>query len=167
MDTQTFLDSLQSFGQDKNLIFDLGGCSVAPGYHVTEVKAVTVQAMDCGGRAGAWHETVVQLWSPGAQPDEGYMKVGKFLGIYGRVAASVPIDGGAVLRFEYGDVGEPAIGYLVGGVSEEAGAVKVNLSAPGVACKLQSPEIKDVPLAVAAASPSCCELTSEQSVCCA
>ncbi len=113
MDTQTFLDELQNYDKGRALVFNLGTRIVAPGYHITEVKAVTVQSMDCGGRANAWNETVVQLWSPGARPDEGYMTVGKFLGIYGSVASSMPIDGEAVLRFEYGDVGEPAIWSVV------------------------------------------------------
>ena len=132
-----------------------GGRSVAPGYHVTEVKAVRVQSMDCGGRADAWNETVVQLWSPGARPDEGYMKVGKFLGIYGRVGSSVPIDEQAVLRFEYGDVGEPAIGYLVSTVSREGGDVRVRLNAPGVACKVSAPNVENIPV-LAPAATTCC-----------
>ena len=156
METQTFLDKLQTYDQDRALVFNLGARTVAPGYHVTEVKALTVQAMDCGGRANAWSETVVQIWSPGARPDEGYMTVGKFLHIYGRVASRVPIDGEAVLRFEYGDIGEPAIGYLVGGVDMEGDTVRVSLSVPGVACKPQYEQAGNAPVIVASARGRAC-----------
>ena len=165
MDTQTFLGQLRTFDKEMNLIFDIGDRSVALGYHVAEVKAVTVQSMDCGGRANAWNETVVQLWAPGSRRDEGYMTVGKFLGIYGRVAASVPIDGQAVPRFEYGDVGEPAIGYLVSGVDVEGNDARVSLNAPGVACKVKSPDIQDIPM-LGVTPGTCCAPNEQVSSCC-
>ena len=81
--TQAFLDTLAPH-QALPLIFTLSGeVLVHEGYHVTEVKAVSIQAMDCGGRPDAWNETVVQLWNPGDEGDRGFMTVGKFLEIYG------------------------------------------------------------------------------------
>ncbi len=155
MDTQTFLDKLQTYNKSRALVFDLGERTIAPGYHVTEVKAVTVRSMDCGGRANAWNETVVQLWAPDSSR-EGYMTVGKFLDIYGSVASSVPIDGGAVLRFEYGDIGEPAISYLVGGVDVAGDAVRVSLSVPGVACKPRYEQAGNAPVVVPSARGGAC-----------
>lgn len=164
MDTQRLLEKLQSCTEDKSLVFDLGDRIIAPGYHVTEVKAVAVRSVDCGGRANTWNETVVQLWSPGSATAEGYMKVGKFLSIYQRVVASLPIDPEAVLRFEYGEVGEPAISYLVSTVCVEGDAVRVHLSAPGVACKLNAPEVHDIP--VLTSTTSCCTAEKSAVSCC-
>ena len=133
--TQAFLDALAPH-QDKPLVFQLNGETlVHEGYHVTEVKAVSVEAVDCGGRPDAWRETVVQLWNGGGEENRGFMTVGKFLGIYGDVAARVPVAAGAELRFEYGDAHNPTIQYRVGSLEPEADRVLVNLAYPAVSCK--------------------------------
>jgi hypothetical protein len=155
MDTQSFLEALRPHAEWA-LVFQMEGRRVAPGYHVTEVKAVTVQAMDCGGRGSAWNETVIQLWAPRTGPDETHMPVRKFLGIYERVAKSVPVDGAALLRVEYGDVGAPAIQYLVAGVEAEGNTLVVRLTAPGVACKPATLGVGAIPLAVSGTAQGCC-----------
>lgn len=109
---------------------------VGPGYHVTEVKAVTIEAMDCGGRADAWRETVIQLKDGNAQEAQaGFMTTRKFLAIYDRVAKSVPVRGEAEVRFEYGNSVTPAMQYHVTHVEPQAGRVIVHLRTPGVQCK--------------------------------
>lgn len=133
--TQTFLDALQG-NSDKPLVFRLHGETlVHEGYHVTEVKAVTIESMDCGGRADSWRETIIQLWNAAPNPAEGFMTVRKFLGIYGTVAASVPVNGDAKIRFEYGDTTHPTIQYLVNSVEAHDDRVLVNLAYPAVSCK--------------------------------
>lgn len=155
--TQAFLDALAPHA-DKALVFAEGGeALVRPGYHVTEVKAVTIEAMDCGGHADAWRETVVQLQDD-ANPGGDFMTVAKFLSIYGKVAASVPVRGEAELRVEYGNEERPAIQYRVGGVEVQPGRVLVHLMAPGVSCKPSvrragASGLTELPLA---ASGACC-----------
>ncbi|WP_231557362.1 arsenic resistance N-acetyltransferase ArsN2 [Deinococcus sp. YIM 77859] len=113
-----------------------GELLVGPGYHVTEVKAVTIESMDCGGRADAWRETVIQLKDGNAQEAQaGFMTTRKFLGIYDRVARSVPVRGEAEVRFEYGNSVTPAMQYHVTHVEPQAGRVIVHLRTPGVQCK--------------------------------
>lgn len=162
--TQAFLDTLEPHGE-KALIFQLNGETlVHEGYHVTEVKAVTIEAMDCGGRADAWRETVVQLWNGGGEEDRGFMTVDKFLGIYRRVASSVPVRGEAKLRFEYGDARNPTIQYFVGSVDARADRVLVNLAYPAVSCKPNDERL-------AAGEAACCgpaasTTTASTSACC-
>ncbi|AFZ67321.1 DUF6428 family protein [Deinococcus peraridilitoris] len=133
--TQAFLDTLAPHA-GKALILQLHGEVLVPtGYHVTEVKAVTIEAMDCAGRAAAWRETVIQLWNGGGEEDRGFMTVDKFLGIYGRVAKRVPVQADSVLRFEYGDTVHPTIQYLVTSIEVQSERVLVNLGYPGVSCK--------------------------------
>ncbi|PYE53281.1 DUF6428 family protein [Deinococcus yavapaiensis] len=147
--TQAFLDTLEPHA-NKLLIFQLHGETlVREGYHVTEVKAVTIEAMDCGGRADAWRETVVQLWNGGGEEDQGFMTVDKFLAIYRRVAASVPVRRDAKLRFEYGDAVHPTIQYFVGSVDAQVDRVLVNLGYPAVSCKPNDERI-------AAGEAACC-----------
>jgi Family of unknown function (DUF6428) len=94
---------------DQQLVFQLDEAPlVAAGYHVTEVKEVTYNTMDCGGIADKWKETVIQLWNPDDEPEREYMTVRKFLAIYDRVAKHIPVSSDAELRFEYGDRRRPA-----------------------------------------------------------
>ena len=79
---RAFLDILRAAKPDQQLVFQLDKAPlVAAGYHVTEVKAVTYNTMDCGGVADKWKETVIQLWNPGDEPEREYMTVRKFLAI--------------------------------------------------------------------------------------
>ncbi|GGR92754.1 DUF6428 family protein [Deinococcus sedimenti] len=116
-----------------------GNLLVQPGYHVTEVKAVTIEAMDCGGKASAWRETVIQLMDGTAQEAlAGHMTTSKFLDIYTRVARHVPVRGDAEVRFEYGTARTPALQYHVTHVSHHGDRVTVHLREPGVQCKAGS-----------------------------
>ncbi|MGK0619967.1 DUF6428 family protein [Meiothermus cerbereus] len=134
MTTQELLETLASH-QDKSLVFEASGQRIAPGYHVTEVMNVTYESMDCGGQANFWRETVVQLMGPGPGDKPEFMTVQKFLSIYNRVAASVPVRGEAQIRFEYGDALRPAVHYHVAQMSLEGQHLLVRLVPPGVTCK--------------------------------
>ncbi len=137
MDTQGFLNRLEAHFEAQ-LVFELpGGFRVAPGYHVTEVTHASFQSMDCGGRANAWRQTVVQLKGPSSCDAPEFMPVGKFLSIYRRAAQSVPVRSEDELRLEYGDPERPAVHYHVAGLEAEGDALLVRLQAPGVSCKPQ------------------------------
>jgi hypothetical protein len=151
MTTAEFIGHLERH-RDQRLGFGIGAARVPAGYHVTEIKATTIRAVDCGGRSTAWHETTLQLWSPDVAPEGALMRVGKFLEIYGRVGSMVPIDDQARVRVEYGAPGEPAVAYVVTEVREgDDGVLEVRLAAPAVACKARDRSVGDVPLVDAAA----------------
>ena len=134
--TEDFLAAVRATGPDRRLVFLLDGTPlVAPGYHVTEVKAVSYETMDCGGLAARWQETVIQIWNPGDDPVREHMAADKFLAIYDRVAAHVSVSPQAELRFEYGDCARPAVSYHVGELEETGETLAVHLRAPGVTCK--------------------------------
>ncbi|MHA0036745.1 arsenic resistance N-acetyltransferase ArsN2 [Deinococcus sp. PESE-13] len=134
--TASFLQTVRD-APELPLEFRLNGQPLVPaGYHVTEVKAVTIESMDCGGKANAWKETVVQLMD--GTPDEareGFMTTRKFLSIYDRVAARIPVHGDAEIRFEYGNVTTPALQYHLVSVQTQGERVVVELQLPGVMCK--------------------------------
>ena len=173
MNTRAFLTTLASY-PDRALVFEMDNQRIKPGYHVTEIKAVSTQSMDCGGQGDAWTETVIQLWTPG---DSGeYMRVSKFLNIYRRVASQVPVAEEGEVRLEYGEVGAPAISYFVKDVRLK-GEVVVRLEPPFVACKeVERSASGDVPdnmneLPVANAASGCCTpepsaSSSKQTSCC-
>lgn len=119
------------------LEFHLNGELLVPaGYHVTEVKAVSIESMDCGGKANAWRETIIQLMDGSAQEAEaGFMTNRKFLAIYDRVAGRVPVSSQAEVRFEYGNSALPAMQYHVAGLEVLPDRLQVHLRTPGVQCK--------------------------------
>jgi hypothetical protein len=143
MNTQEFLSTLESL-PNQALIFDYGDSQVKPGYHVTEVMNVTYESMDCGGQANFWRETIVQLMGPGIKDKAEYMTVEKFLNIYRKVAASVPVLSEAEMRFEYGDSSHPALHYHIGDVQQNGDAVVVYLTQPGVTCKASDRKLDGV-----------------------
>jgi hypothetical protein len=151
MTTAEFLARLGRH-RERRLAFGIGAGHVPPGYHVTEIKATTIRAVDCGGRSTHWNETTVQLWSPSVTPGDALLGVGKFLDIYERVYSLVPIDDHARVRIEYGPPGEPAVAYVVTDVvARDDGVLDVRLAAPSVACKARDRSVGDVPLVDAAA----------------
>lgn len=134
--TGDFLAAVRAAAPDQRLVFQLDGAPLTgPGYHVTEVKAVSTSAMDCGGVADRWEETIIQLWNPGDDPVREHMAAAKFLAIYDRVAAHVPVSAAAEVRFECGDLGRPAINYHVAQVEPRGESLLVHLRAPAVTCK--------------------------------
>jgi hypothetical protein len=150
--TRTFLDILRAAKSYQQLVFQLDEAPlVAAGYHVTEVKAVTYNTMDCGGVADKWKETVIQLWNPGDEPKREYMTVRKFLAIYDRVAKHIPVSYDAELRVEYGDRRRPAASYHVEHLESQGSLILVQLGAPVVTCKAE-----DRKKASIAAETSCC-----------
>ncbi|GIW34737.1 DUF6428 family protein [Meiothermus sp.] len=161
MKTQELLEALAPH-QDKPLVFKYAqGQQIAPGYHVTEVMNVTYESMDCGGQANFWRETVVQLMGPGPDDKPEFMTVQKFLSIYNRVAALVPVQPDTEVRFEYGNTDLPAIHYHVGSIALEGDHLVVHLMPPGVTCKARE-----------RASNACCgallelDMTTPSARCC-
>ncbi|MDQ3396774.1 MAG: DUF6428 family protein [Deinococcota bacterium] len=134
-DTRSFLEAVEGAGKRPLLFMLEGSLLVGPGYHVTEVKALSYHAMDCGGQAQQWRETLVQLWNPAEQEAGEFMSAAKFLSIYRRVARSIPVDEAAELRFEYGNLHRPAIHYHVGSVEAQDDQLLAHLRSPVVTCK--------------------------------
>jgi len=151
MTTAEFIARLEPHG-DEPLIFSAAGARVPGGYHVTEFKATSVSAIDCGGRAAEWQELVLQVLPPAADEAGAPMSVGKFLSIYRRVANALPVAEGALVRIEYGAAGERAVSYPVEAISTGAGGVIVELAAPTVACKANDHTVGNVPTVAADAA---------------
>lgn len=109
---------------------------IGPGYHVTEVKAVRIEAMDCGGRATSWRETVIQLMDGSAEDARGgFMTNRKFLAIYDRVTRKIPVRDEAEVRFEYGNAQSAARQFHVTHLEVQPERLVVHLRQPGVQCK--------------------------------
>ncbi|TDQ32517.1 DUF6428 family protein [Zeaxanthinibacter enoshimensis] len=104
MKTQEFLELLRQH-PDKSLLFEYApGKLVGANYHITEVKNIIVDSVDCGTGTDRWNETVIQLWeSPSELGKTEYLSVYKANGILKKVDRLRKMDREAVLKFEYGN----------------------------------------------------------------
>lgn len=102
MKTSEFLDLLKSH-PEKSLVFEYQPGQLVPAnYHITEVKNISIDAVDCGARADSWRETVIQLWeSPAEIGKKEFMKAYKALGILNKVDKIKSMDREAEVKFEY------------------------------------------------------------------
>ncbi|MET1258177.1 DUF6428 family protein [Flagellimonas sp. DF-77] len=106
MQTHEFL-SLLNEHKNKALLFEyLPGLFVGANYHITEVKNVTIDSVDCGAGTDFWKETVIQLWeSPQEQDKTEFMKAFKALGILNKVDRIKPLVQDTEVKFEYSNAG--------------------------------------------------------------
>ena len=153
-DVGTFLDALRPHAE-RALTFEYGGRRIRPGYHVTEVKAASYQTLDCGGNPESWTEVVLQLWDVDADDDRPPMSAGKFLSIYDKTRAHLPLDPHSPLVFEAGPRDAAAARYTAAAVRAEGGTVVVALEPIPASCKPQD-RWQEAERARTGVAPSCC-----------
>lgn len=102
MKTKELFNILNS-NQDKALLFEYApNLLVGANYHITEVKHIKVDSVDCGARVDNWNETIVQLWeSPDELEKTEFMSIYKALGILNKVGKMKAYDLESELKFEY------------------------------------------------------------------
>ncbi len=162
MSHQSFTPQLTA-APDKPLRFTVDGKKLVPNdFHVTEIKKVSIDSLDCGGGASAWNELVIQLWSPDGDDAPAPMTAGKFSSILAK-ADALPLLDGEHVRFEYAAVGKPSVQYRFDGVRADGNALEIELVAPYVACKLREQrQLQE--LSIVGAS-SCCVPGADTSCC--
>jgi hypothetical protein len=156
MTTQEFIAALRKT-PDNQLIFENeAGDAVRAGYHLTEIKAAHFDTVDCGGQTNRWDETIVQLWVPAnAGDDEEYMTAGKFLRIFDKVTAMIPLQLDAEIRVEYGDENFFPSLYHVESATTEDEVTRVLLAPPATTCKARDRRLAEVE-AGACCETACC-----------
>lgn len=102
MKTQEFLNTLKEY-QRKSLLFEYApNLIVGANYHITEVKHVTIDAVDCGAGVDTWKETVVQLWEdPNELGKTVFMSAYKAMDILSKVGEMRSYIGEAEVKIEY------------------------------------------------------------------
>lgn len=150
--------------QHKNaaLLFEYSpGQLVGANYHITEVKHVVIDAVDCGARADAWNETVIQLWeSPEELGKTEYMSAYKALGILKKVGSMRAYDTQAVVRFEYGNSLFHTAQLFVNDYEIKENQLLLKLAVAPTDCKAKDvcgvPEPAEVSAACCSPGSGCC-----------
>ena len=135
MRTQDFISRLRKAPAKALVFINSDGATIHGGYHLTELKAASFDAVDCGAQKNRWNETIVQLWVPEEQENGEFMTAAKFLSIYDKVAQLIPLDPTAEIRFEYGDENFPSSNYHIEMISENEAELRVQLRLPETTCK--------------------------------
>lgn len=161
MKTQEFITTLEK-NLGKELLFEYANDKfVGANYHLTEVKNVSFDTVDCGGRSDDWKETHIQLWeSPKEIGKTDFMTVDKILSIIQRVNGIKPLNMDTTVKIEYGNAYFHTSVMDIENVESQLDKIIVKLYAEATLCKAN--DICGVPEKVEVKEPACCE----GSVCC-
>jgi hypothetical protein len=165
MKTQEFFNLLKAH-KGKSLLFEYApDLLVAANYHITEVKHISVDSVDCGAQIDTWNETIIQLWeSPLEKGKTIYMSVIKALGILNKVGEMKPYDLESELKFEYSNANFHTAQLFVNDFEIQEGNLIIKLAIQKTDCKAK--ELCGVPeqvVELAEKVESCC---SPSSGCC-
>ena len=159
MKTREFIELLEQ-NPGKSLLFEYRhGETVAPDYHITEIKNVSIDSVDCGAGTDFWRETILQLWeSPVEKESRTYMSSYKAMSIINKVDKIKPLHKDAVIKFEYGNEAFHTAQLPVMGVEIGAQQLRIKLVPDITDCKAKSD--CGIPEEAAAASVSNCNPSS-------
>ena len=127
---------------------------VGANYHITEVKHITVDAVDCGAGTDHWKETIIQLWeSPSELGKTAYMSAYKALGILSKVGRMKPYTLTAEVKIEYSNANFHTAQLFVNDYEIRDKNLIVKLASQPTDCKAK--EACGIPEPAAAAAESC------------
>jgi hypothetical protein len=133
--TKEFIDLLNS-NNGKELIFEYEkGQTVPAAYHITEVKNVHFESVDCGGFAHEEYQTIVQLWVSEKEKKERSMEAQKALKIMNLVDGVKPLRQDTEIFFEYGRGDLRTSNYSVEKADVQEDKVVLKMYVEPTACK--------------------------------
>lgn len=135
MTTTEFLSVLEQHAELPLSFEYQQGAYIRTDYHITEIKNVTFDTVDCGGVRDQWNEVHVQLWeSPTPQPTHA-VDTTKALKIFQVVEKVRATFGDVELKFEYGNAYFHAAVLPVGAVKVNDNQIIVQLGKEQTTCK--------------------------------
>ncbi len=151
MKTKEFISVLKD-NKNKALLFEYVENQFAgTNYHLTEVKNVTFETVDCGGNTNDWKETQIQVWeSPSEVGKEYYLTTDKASDILERVNGIRPLWLETEVKVEFGNAKFHISILSIGSVISESDKLIVKLFTDKTGCK----------------APDICEVNEEEEVCC-
>jgi len=103
MTTKQFLDILEQ-NKETAISFEYESGSFARiDYHITEIKNVTFDSVDCGGVRNQWQEVHIQLWESKLPNPIHRVNTTKALDIFNVVNKVRETLGDVEIKFEYGN----------------------------------------------------------------
>jgi len=132
--------SLLAEHQNKALLFEYAPhLLVGANYHITEVKHLTIDSVDCGAQTDSWQETIVQLWeSPLEVFKTEYMSAFKALGILKKVGKMKPYVLDSEVKFEYSNAKFHTAQLFVKDFDIKDGRLIIKLAVEKTDCKAKT-----------------------------
>ena len=123
----------------KELLFEYSKNQFAgTNYHLTEVKNVTFETVDCGGKVNDWKETHLQLWeSPTEVGKENYITAEKAVTILERVNNIRPLWLETEVKVEFGNADFHMSILSIDRITSDANKVIVKLFTNETGCKAE------------------------------
>lgn len=136
MKTQTFLNTLKN-NLNKELLFEYAPDTfVNKNYHITEIKNLTIESVDCGGKTNSWKETIVQLWENPIEKDKNtFMTASKAVDIFEKVDTIKPLQLNTVIKIEYGNNSFHTANLVVDSIAENDKNIIIKLHSYITQCK--------------------------------
>lgn len=150
------------------LVFTYAGRTIQPGYHVTEIKSAQLSALDCGGNPDSWTETILQVEDVPASKGDGYMLVGKFLSILGRVERTLALAPASRVTIEISRPAEAMQIFDIADIDVSPERLTLTLALRPAICKPRHRAFEGARTSNDRAPASaCCQPSSGASACCA
>lgn len=155
MTTQEFFELLET-NTETSLVFEYApNKKVGANYHITEVKHIQIDAVDCGARSDSWNETIIQLWeSPSEIGKTEYMTTFKAMGILKKVAKMKPFQPKAELKIEYSNDSFHTAQLFVTGHRRNDNQLVISLDVQRTDCKAK--DECGVPETALVSEEACC-----------
>ncbi len=135
MKTSVFLNIMKE-NPDLGLEFEIeSGKFIKPTFHITEVKNVTIESVDCGGNPDSYRQTIVQLMVNPLEKMRKPWSAQKALDIFNKTIALKPMNEDAEIFFEYGDIEMRTSNFSVENVIFVNGAIRFELFSKPTVCK--------------------------------
>lgn len=134
MKTNEFLNLLRE-NADKELVFEYQSDKfVDANYHLTEIKNVSFETVDCGGKPNNWKETQIQLWESSTDSRE-YLRTDKALSIFEKVNKINPLWLETELKVEFGNGDFHTSVMKIGGYKKGDSRLNIQLFEEKTLCK--------------------------------
>jgi len=135
MQTKEFIHILEN-NPNQPLFFEYSpNAYVRMDYHITEVKNVNFDTVDCGGVPNHWQEVHVQLWESATPELQHQVDTTKALKIFKAVEKVRPTWAEVDIKFEYGNSLFHVAVLPVSAVDMQDGKVIVRLGNDQTSCK--------------------------------
>ncbi|MFT5834300.1 MAG: hypothetical protein ACI97N_001938 [Cognaticolwellia sp.] len=154
MTTKEFLNVLEQH-QDLPLLFEYKkGAFTRMDYHLTEVKNVSYDTVDCGGLQNTWQEVHVQLWENEIPEPNHRVDTTKALKIFQTIQKVRPTLTDVAIKFEYGNDSFHTAVLPVGTMEIYDNQIIVKLGKEETTCKAKDRATTPEEKAIACCAPA-------------
>ncbi len=157
MKTTQFVNLLKQ-NPHKELLFEYSNNQFAgTNYHLTEIKKVNFDTVDCGGNPNQWNETQLQIWeSPNEIGKQNYMTTDKILSIFEKVNGINPLNFDTEIKVEYGNTNFHTAVMKINNHKIKANQLIIQLFEEKTLCKAPSNPKENNQKTSCCSSTSCC-----------